>query len=473
MAHATGKEGHAPVTIRADHSRLSREDQEALALIVTAAQIMNIAYRKQRSQASLETHAPFDPEAKSSLYPDDATKEQLDDYLKAHPDEREALLSPFSAVRRTEDGFNTVAFSELYASELQAAADALDEAAGLVTYPAMRTFLRSRANAFRTNQYRESDMAWISANDAPFEVTIGPYESYQDKLYGMKRMFEAVVGIVREDETAEALVFQEQILRFDAALGNRYGYETRPTLTPMQVVDALLTAGESLYEYVPMAYNLPNDRDIHQEAGSKKVFLYNIMEAKLRTMTLPIAERVLDPALLGCLSAATMHKFIVGHEGAHGLSFHFSGEEFESHHSSLEEGKADVFGLLFLYFLADEGLLPLTLVEEAVIGHFTDGLRQIRFGIDEAHAVGSLIQYNWLLGTGAIDIKDRKLSFNRPLFRDSLQGLGDSMYALSQTRSVTAAVSYTKEHGQVPAGILELIEGLGDIPIDIDPQFEV
>lgn len=471
MAHATRLPSHAPATITADLSGLSEYERETLGLLVEAAKAMDAAYLAQMRIGSLAPSKAFSKPAVPLFYPEDATKAELDDYLATHPSERERLLSPFTAVIRSGESFQAVPYSQVHAEAFERAADLLSQAAARIPEPLTKEYLEKRAEAFRTNEYRESDIAWIHANDSFFELTIGPYESYGDPLFGMKRTFESVLGIIRKEDTDEAAVFQEQIQRFDEALGREYGYASAPSLTPMVVIDEVWAAGESLYEYVPMAYNLPNDPDIHTEVGSKKVFIKNVMDAKMRLMTEPIGERVLNPRYASSLDIETVLFFVLGHEAAHGLSFRFDGEYFGSVHSSAEECKADVFGILFLYFLYEQGRFETALLNPAVITHVIDCIRQVRFGLHEAHGAGALVQLNWLIRQGTLTIHEGKFWFSPLRFRSSFQSLGNALYALSQTKSEQAAKDFMAEWAGIPEGLETIVESLADIPTDIDPQF--
>ena len=129
--------------------------------------------------------------------------------------------------------------------------------------------------------------------------------------------------------------------------------------------------------------------------------------------------------------------------------------------------------MIFLYFLAEKGIIERDIAEKAVIGNLTDGLRKIRFGIEEAHAVGTLIQYNWFLTRGAMRFGGNGLEFKTALFKQTLDGLGDEFYTLSQTRNHKAAQQFVDTRGQVPDKVREIITSFDGIPVDIDPVFYI
>lgn len=473
MAHATGNsQKHIPVRLTADLSHLSANDREVLFLLAEAVSRVNPIYLHQMNQ-DLEKTGVFDKEKNNNYYPEGTSVKEVEEYLGKFPLERNALLSPFTVVEKGPGGFIAIPYSEYYQESLRFISAFLEEAAELTENVSFKTFLLSKAEAFRSNRYRQSDIDWVLVSGAPLELTIGPYECYEDNLFGVKRDIEAMLGVVLQKETAEAQLYQGQVLNFDAHLGQRYGYTPLTTLTPMIVMDEVLAGGHPLYGYVPMAYNLPNEPDIHQEVGSKKVFVRNVMRAKAELITMRIAERVLDPGLFALLEPSIFMKHTIGHESSHGLSFKFEAENFLTLGSPLEEGKADLFGMSFLYYLAGKGIVSMQVAKLAVIGNLTDSLRQFRFGVEEAHAIGSLIQYNWFLHSGAMKFGGNGLEFEPELFEQTIESLGDALYALSQTRDVGIAQTFVDTWGRVPDEVREMIGRFDDIPVDIDPVFEM
>ena len=473
MAHATGKpQEHVQVAIRADVSHLSQNDRYVLSLLIAATRHINPIYLKQTKQDLESSNGIFDESRGNNYYPEGMTREDVEAYLGKHPEEKDAIMSPFTVIEKDGDRLVAIPYSKHYREHLMHVSILLEEAARGTDNDTFRTFLKNKARAFRTNQYRQSDIDWVRVAGAPLELTIGPYESYGDQLFGVKRDIEGMLGVVLPRETVEARVYQEQVTKFDAHLGQKYGYTASTTLTPMVVIDEVLAGGHPWYGYVPMAYNLPNDVDIQQEVGSKKVFIRNVMHAKMELITKRIAEHVLEPRSTALIEPSIFMSFVIGHESSHGLSFRFNGDDFLNLGSPLEEGKADVFGLIFLYFLAEKGIIRKNVAERAVIGHLTDGLRQIRFGVEEAHAVGMLIQYNWFLKHRAVQCSGTGLTFNPALFEQTLNGLGDMFYALSQTRAHDAAKQFVGTWGAVPKKVRTMISLLEKIPVDVDPVFE-
>src|SRR5205085_1304967 len=97
-------------------------------------------------------------------------------------------------------------YSQEYGEFLRPAAKLLREAAELTTNATLKSFLTKRADAFLSDDYYESDVAWMDL-DSPIDVTIGPNETYSDGLFGYKAAFEAYVTLRDEAESAKLARF--------------------------------------------------------------------------------------------------------------------------------------------------------------------------------------------------------------------------------------------------------------------------
>ncbi len=469
MTRASGNPKHVPVSITADTSHLSEGDRLTLPHLVRAVQGINPIYLRQMKQKFAATGGIFDRSRGNNFHPAGLTREEFDAYLEQHPKQKEQLLSPVTIVRRHgPKTLRSTPYSKVYSRELGAVVDQLVRAAKFVEHDDFRNFLYRRVMAFLTNFYKGSDVEWVKCLGAPFEIIIGPFESYEDNILGVKRDFEGTLGIVLPDEQKRVERYQILAVGFDNFLGGKYIYTPRYTSTPMTVVDEIVAAGGNLYGFIAMAGNLPNDEDIRQEVGSKKTFFRNVIEAKFQIITGPIAERVMGLTL----DSQLFLMFIIGHEICHGLPFRFAGEDFGPLASSLEEAKADVFGVLFMYFLADQRIITWEAANNAAIMCIADGLREIRFDEKEAHGKGSLIKYGWFLKEGAIRFDGGKIIIERNRLHHSFETLGAALYELSQSKSYAKAQEFLTIWGLMPEGLLSIIRSLADLPVDIDPVFD-
>ncbi len=447
---------------------LDDQERRLLALLIEAAKWVDRIYLKQCNCSN-----GFDPDQPNNFFPRNATKESIEAYLAKHPESRDDILSPFSVVVETPiGGLTAIPYSEFYKEEMSTIADILYQAAYFAKDKQFHDFLIARSESFRTNKYRESDIAWIHTSNGPIEFSIGPFENYADTLFGVKRTFQCFIGLVLTDETREAGRFQEFVAKFDAMLGERYGYVSKPKLTPMVVMHLIYLSGECAHVGLAMACNLPNDADIQKEVGSKKFFMLDVMEAKCKNMTIPIAKRVLPSEETTRFNSETYLRFIVGHESSHGLSFRFNGQHFGHLSNGIEECKADIFGIWFLYFLMMQDFFKHTVAENAVMIHLTDCLRQIRSGPEKAHAIGALIQFNWFIKHEAMNLRAEGIRFNTEHFMNAITSLCDTLYTLAESKDVMAAEKFVMQWGKtIPEHLRSYLDRFSDLPVDIDPFF--
>jgi|GEM_PF-3323771 len=476
MAHATGNIiAHPKVIINPDLSHLDRSEMLVLGYLADAIRVTNDIYLVQSRQNIKNDQDVFDKTLGHSFFPPETTIEEVEDYLKKNPEKRSAVMSPFTVVVRVKGRLQSIPYSEFYQPQYDEIVDNLEKASVEARSGPFRDFLLARAKAFETNEYRKSDIDWIHLSDSIFEFTIGPYESYDDSLFGVKRSLQGMLGVVLPQETEETNELQDQIQSFDKQLSKLYGYSSNTTLTPMVVMDQVIAGGANWYGSATMAFNLPNEADIHKEVGSKKVFIRNVTSEKFDRITKEISKRVVARKHRRAVSGDPFFYFLIGHESSHGLSFRFGNSPFRELGSALEEAKADIFGELFLYYLADKGIVTREFVEKAIISNMTDALRQIRSNTKSAHGLSALMQYNWFIEKEALWIDECIIDFNPGLFEQTLKHCADGLYSLSQVKNYSAANMFVQKWNYMPDELRDVIGRLAleEIPIDIDLTFVV
>src|SRR5438067_2310711 len=328
----------------------------------------------------------------AAFYPQDMTKDEIEKYFAAHPAAKDELQGLFTIVRRDGTTLVGVPYSAVYRDFLQAAAKSLRDAAALTTDASLKTFLTKRADAFLSDDYRDSDMAWMDLS-GNIEVVIGPYEVYEDNLFNYKASFESFVTVVDKAESAKLGVYAQHLPDMERNLPEPEQYKNfnRGTSSPIKVVQELYTAGDARRGVQTSAFNLPNDEVVREKKGSKKVLLKNVMDAKFRQSGRPIAMRVLDPSLTTLVSFDAYFNHTLFHELSHGLGPGFvtlpSGEKVEARiplknlYSAIEECKADVLGLWNIRYAQQHSLIT-SFDEKQLYATYTGLMfRSMRFGV--------------------------------------------------------------------------------------------
>ena len=521
----------APTPLRVDLSGLSAGDRKALEKLVEAAKIVNTIFMRQFWSGDLATYqalqreksplgrarldyfwinkgpwseideyTAFLPEvparkpAGANFYPENMSKDEFEVWVKTlSPEQKEQAEGFFTVIRRGADGkLKTIPYSEEYKTDLESAGKLLRDAAALTDNASLKKFLTTRADAFVSNNYYESDMAWMDL-DAPVDVTYGPYETYQDEMFGYKAAFEAYIN-VRDDKESDRLAFlgnHLQDIENNLPEDPQYRVAKLGAAAPIRVVNEVFSAGDGAHGIQTAAYNLPNDDKVVQQKGSKRVMLKNVQEAKFKATLVPISRIVLAPVAQKDLSFELFFTHIVAHELCHGLGPHqitIGGREtnprmeLKEQYSALEEAKADVTGLFALQFLmtqGDAGKLnaPMAHGPEAERQLYTTYLassfRTMRFGLQDAHARGQAMQFNYFLDQGAFTANaDGTYSVDVAKMKDAVRSLDNKLLTLEATGDYAGAKEWMEKMGTLRPETKQALVRLKSVPTDIAPIFE-
>ncbi len=411
-----------------------------------------------------------------AFYPADLADVEWNEWLAQHPSDWESFESPTTVIKRTDKGGLVAApYAAEYEKFLKESADELRAAVALLPDGTLKKFLELRAAAFLSNDYWDSDIAWIDADGNPFEVTIGPYEVYADGGRGIKATFEAFIALLDKEATAEIQKFSVVLPEFDALLAVRFGYKTKGAATPMEVVRDVYRGGESAFGRQFVAYNLPNDRKIHEIKGSKKVFSRTMMEAIFSILGAPIAERLMRPDALKYHQFRNRLLFVLGHELAHGIGPAGFEIALKDLHSMFEEAKADMLGVALLDHFHKKGLITDDELFGAVVSEVITFPTGWRTSYTEAHSAGSLIEYNWLKAHGAVsyDEHDGRFDIDPEKTLAAMIGLSEEFLKIQLEADYEKASAFVKQWGFVSPEIPRIVERLKDLPIEAHPVWKV
>jgi hypothetical protein len=419
----------------------------------------------------------------SGFYPPDMTREVFEKWITAHPKDRENFQGLYTAIRRNGSDLIAVPYSELYRELLAPAAEKLREAAAITTNASLKNFLLKRADAFLSNNYYDSDVAWVEM-DAPIEVVIGPYEVYEDALFNAKASFESFITVVDKPESEKLKVYLRHLAGMERSLPipDMYKNLNRATGSAIKVVQEIFTAGDARRGVQTAAFNLPNDERIRQSKGSKNILLKNVMQAKFHQSGAPIARRVLDPSQTNLLSFDAYFNHTLFHELSHALGpgivkgpdgrMQENRIYLKSLYSTIEECKADVVGVWTLLYAMD---LKLITTFDAPKLFATDAgllFRSMRFGIGEAHGGGSALEWNWYREKGAIvPSGDGRFKVDNPKYREAVRALAEELLMIEATGDYARADRLLKKYAVSTPEIEAVIPLLKDIPVDITPVF--
>ncbi len=439
----------------------------------------------------LENNKPFwgnqEKPKGAGFYPFDLKKEEFEIYIKGLSEEEiEKFKGYFTVIVRKNGNLEAIPYSIYYKNYLEKLSEILKNASKLSESASLKKFLRSRAESFLSNDYFQSDMDWMDVTDTNLEITIGPYETYEDGLFGYKASFEAFIGVENLEESRKLKFVEEHIKELDENLPYPKGFkgEKKGALSPIRVVDLILSAGDTKAGVQTIAYNLPNDERVVAKKGSKKVMLKNVIEAKFNAILKPLSLILLEEEMQSFVTKDAFFNETLFHEVSHGLGpgiiYLEDGtqttvrDELKDLYSFLEEAKADVSSLYLIDYLVKKNKLPKALENEVPTTYLASMFRSLRFGANEAHGKGVLLQFNWLYEKGGIlRSPEGRYILSLEKFRQGLKGLLEKIISLQAKGDYEGTKILSEKYTIMPDFLKEDLKKLKDLPVDIKPIYSL
>ena len=341
----------------------------------------------------------------ANYYPADITAEEFEAF--DDPDKN----SLYTVLRRDENGgLKCVWYRDEYRAELEQVCRYLEEAASITENEGLRNYLLKRVQAFRTDDYLESDMAWMDMKDSKIDIVIGPIENYDDKLNEAKASYECFILLKDEERSAELAKYVSMLPELQKMLPCKPEYKTfvPGTSSDLNVYDAIYYAGDCNAGSKTIAINLPNDERVHAAKGARRLQLYNSMKAKFSKILLPIGRLLIEPEQQKHLRDEAFFWNVTFHEVAHGLGVKETvngkgtvDEALGSERTTWEEAKADILGLFMVCKLVDMEEIPLISKEDAITTYIAGLVRSVRFGSASSHGRANMMCYNFMKENGA------------------------------------------------------------------------
>ncbi len=505
---------YATVRLTSDLSVLSDRERQMIPILIEAAQQMDPIFwqqtygNKDSLLASIDDPAlrqyveinfgPWDrlagdapfvegvgpKPAGANLYPADITREEFEAALDA-PDEVVAQLRDlYTLVRRTENNtLRPVPYHEAFSEHVSITSERLAEAAALADDPGLKRYLELRSEALLTDDYRESDMAWMDMKNNTIEVVIGPIETYEDALFGYKAAYEAYV-LIKDRE------WSDRLSRFAALLPDlqrglpvnaAYKREMPGTDSDLNAYDVVYYAGDANSGSKTIAINLPNDEMVQQQKGARRLQLKNAMRAKFDQILVPIAHELIADDQQQNVTFDAFFENTMFHEVAHGLGLNNTindrgtvRESLQEHASAIEEGKADILGLYMVTELREQGHLTEGTVEDNYVTFMAGIFRSVRFGASSAHGRANMVRFHFFEELGAFtrDEASGKYRVNFDRMEDAMVALSQLILTMQGDGDYAAAGALLEEKGVVGPALQAELDRLATLGIPVDIVFE-
>ncbi|HPW26758.1 MAG TPA: Zn-dependent hydrolase [Tenuifilaceae bacterium] len=427
----------APVELRSDITHLSTREIQMLPYLFDAAQIMDDLFwlqafgskeefldtitDKATFEFALVNYGPWErlndnkpfiqgfgeKPLGAQFYPPDMTIEEFEAF--SSPDK----TSQYTLIRRNSDGkLESVPYHITYKDRIDKAAELMVQAANLAEDAGLKRYLNLRAKALQTDEYFESDMAWMNMKNNNIDFVVGPIENYEDALFNYKAAYEAYI-LIKDLEWSQKISHYAALLpklQESLPVDPAYKKEVPGLDSDLGVYDVVFYAGDCNAGSKTIAINLPNDPKVQLKKGSRKLQLKNAMRYKFDKILLPIGNLLIDEEQRKHIKFDAFFENVMFHEVAHGLGIknRVDGkggvqESLKEMHSALEEGKADILGLYMVSQLAAMGELPDKDMMDNYVTFVAGIFRSVRFGAASSHGKANMVCFYYLKERGAFE----------------------------------------------------------------------
>ena len=389
-----------------------------------------------------------------NMYPWGVTKEEVEAFLTANPDQRESILDLRTAVRlstaqnlRTDlamlarypvlsvlhpglearlrsellrssrsarmrsaqpKRFYAVPYSVAYADELIKAHGLLNEAADAVEKDddEFARFLRNRARDLLSDDYESGDAAWITGRFKNLNAQIGSYETYDDELFGVKTFFAFNVLSTRPQETIALREAMKGLQALEDSLPYNHHKKVREDI-PVGVYDVVADFGQSRGGNT--ATILPNESYLARRYGRTILLRANIMrEPSIFESTSGNLVAAVGPDQAKALTNEGNFYRTLWHEVGHYLGVDRTkdnrdlDEALLDNASAMEEMKADLVALFVAEALRKQNYYTEAQLKSVYAGGILRVLQNNKPRRDQPYNTMQLMQWNFFLENGLL-----------------------------------------------------------------------
>ena len=395
-----------------------------------------------------------------------------------------AKNSPYTMIRRDGKGsLKAIPYHEYYKEYVDKIYNYLIAAADITIKPSVREYLLKKAEALRTDDYYESELAWLDMTDSKMDLVIGPNEMDDDELRGIKASYGAVVMLKDTLHTNMLAQFSGTVPELQAMLPceEKYKSFTPGAQNEIFACDVLYYSGNYNAGFKVIAINLPVDPKIQAEKGSRTIVFSNVIREKFNRTVFPVGQLLLEETQKAHLDVDAFYWNVVYREVSHALGVKQTldgrdvADALGRHAFTIEEAKANILGVYFAMRLGEKHVFPNLLQKEDFLTTFVTSLiRSSRFGNEEGTGRANLMIYNYFVKKGALARNDEAGYYTIDYAKASqaVEELAAEILKIQAEGDYSAASSLVREYSSVPAGIKADIVALELEKIPVDIRFE-
>ncbi|MDD4704003.1 MAG: Zn-dependent hydrolase [Bacteroidales bacterium] len=496
----------ASVRLTTDLSHLSQNEKELIKVFLEIGQIMDDLFWKQAygNKTDIDTisdkaarefaminYGPWErlnnmkpfvegygekPQG-ANFYPIDMTDEEYNALKDKNKD------NLYTVIRRDSEGKLVVKwYREEYKEELQKVDKLMEKAISLADDAGLKKYLTERRKAFQTDDYFQSDMAWMDMKQSKLDFVVGPIENYEDRRYGSKAAYESFILVKDEKWSNDLAKFTAMLpqLQKELPVDPKFKKEIPGTDSDLNVYDVIFYGGDCNAGSKTIAINLPNDERVQLKKGARRLQLKNSMKAKFDKILMPIAEQIMVQDQLKNIKFDAFFSNVTFHEVAHGLGIKntINGKgsvrkALENQYSGWEEAKADILGLYMVVSLIEKGEITNITQEDAYATFIAGILRSVRFGAASAHGKANMMCFNYFEENGAFARnQEGKYVIDFTKAKQAMESWAALVIKVEGEGDLEFAKAYNEKNGVIKPELQKDLDKINSAKIPKDIRFE-
>lgn len=496
----------ASVRLTTDLSHLSQNEKELIKVFLEIGQIMDDLFWKQAygNKTDIDTisdkaarefaminYGPWErlnnmkpfvegygekPQG-ANFYPVDMTDEEYNALKDKNKD------NLYTVIRRDSEGKLVVKwYREEYKEELQKVDKLMEKAISLADDAGLKKYLTERRKAFQTDDYFQSDMAWMDMKQSKLDFVVGPIENYEDRRYGSKAAYESFILVKDEKWSNDLAKFTAMLpqLQKELPVDPKFKKEIPGTDSDLNVYDVIFYGGDCNAGSKTIAINLPNDERVQLKKGARRLQLKNSMKAKFDKILMPIAEQIMVQDQLKNIKFDAFFSNVTFHEVAHGLGIKntINGKgsvrkALENQYSGWEEAKADILGLYMVVSLIEKGEITNITQEDAYATFIAGILRSVRFGAASAHGKANMMCFNYFEENGAFARnQEGKYVIDFTKAKQAMESWAALVIKVEGEGDLEFAKAYNEKNGVIKPELQKDLDKINSAKIPKDIRFE-
>ncbi|MBI3103960.1 hypothetical protein HYZ05_03385 [Candidatus Daviesbacteria bacterium] len=369
--------------------KLSKNEKAVLKLLVEAGKLIAPLYLVQEKQIN-----------------QGISKEKIEKAAKKDPD----ILSPYTVLESTDGKIISVPYHIKYAKFLKPIAEKLETASKLTENKQFARFLKLQAKALLDGSYEDAIVAWLKMKPYILDISIGPVEHFDDRLFFAKASYQSWIGVVNTEKTKRFNYYKQIILstRREALVPDQR--LENPNRVKVKIDDVIIFSGHMARTKF-VGVNMPMNLSFVEKYGSEITLFPLVNELRINEQILPAFNKIFSVVFRKGFSKADLRKgnisYIALHELAHNyLYYKNAAKNLQDLLSPIYELCATILGLRMAGSLLLKDIITNKELEQMVVAFICRGFYLIEQSKETKswvnYATGGAIFVNYMIKSGAL-----------------------------------------------------------------------